>query len=42
MTSVNSDPLIVTKSTIIEENTRPKSEIIIDQDIKNVCFEYVI
>jgi len=42
MNSVTSEPPIVTKPIPIEENTQLKSEIIIDQDIKNVFSKYKI
>jgi hypothetical protein len=42
MTSVNNESLIITKPTIIEENLQSKSESTIDQNTKNVYFQYVM
>ncbi len=42
MTSVTNEPSVVTKPIPIEENTQSKSDIIIDQDIKNVFSKYRI
>ncbi|CAF0908358.1 unnamed protein product [Rotaria sordida] len=39
MTSVNSEPLVVIKSTIIEEKSQQGTDIIIDQDMKDVSEE---
>ncbi|CAF4682765.1 unnamed protein product, partial [Rotaria sp. Silwood1] len=39
MTSINSEPLVVIKSTIIEEKPQQKTEIITDQDMKDVSEE---
>lgn len=38
LTSVISEPLVVVKSAIIEEKPQPKSEIVIDQVMTNVCY----
>jgi len=42
MTSVTNEPPVVTKPIPIEENTQSKSDIIIDQNIKNVFSKYRI
>ncbi len=38
MTSVHNEPIILTKTTTITENTQPKAELLTDQDVKNVIF----